>query len=128
MKLGVIFPQAEMTADATTVRRFVTEVAALGADHLLFFEHVVGVDPSVPRANDALVGPTGATLPYDITHEFHEPMVLFGFLSAVTQLELATSVLVAVPTDAAPAVAAITQAIPVRISTRVSTSELTTGS
>jgi probable F420-dependent oxidoreductase len=94
VKIGVVFPQGEMQADPRIVTRFAGEIAQLGADHLLFFEHVLGVDPRVSHPNARLIGPTGS-MPYDIKSEFYEPMVLFGFLAAITDLELATSVLVA---------------------------------
>ena len=47
----------------------------LGYDYLLVYDHVLGAHPArKPRL----------TGPYTYEHPFHEPMVLFGFLSAVT--------------------------------------------
>jgi len=39
------------------------------------YDHVVGADPAVHRGWDG---------PYDVRTTFHEPMVMFGFLAALT--------------------------------------------
>ena len=87
MKLGVVFPQTEIGAEAAAVRRYATAVEALGFDYLLAFEHVVGANPDRPGA-----GPRDA---YDYESLFHEPMVLFGYLAALTtRIEFATGILI----------------------------------
>lgn len=85
MRLGVILPQTEIGADVGAVRTYVTEVARLGFEHLSAPEHVVGADPRVHP---------GWNAPFDVSTTFHEPFVLFGYIAALTPLELVTGVVV----------------------------------
>lgn len=85
MQVGVILPQLELEPHADDVRTYAVGVERLGLDHISAYDHVLGADPSVHA---------GFAGPYDVTSRFHEPMVLFGYLAAVTSLELATSVLI----------------------------------
>lgn len=55
MRIGVVFPQAEIGGDAGAVRAYA--------------EHVEG---------------SGWNGPYDLHNTFHEPLVTFGYLAAVT--------------------------------------------
>ena len=88
MKLGVVFPTTDIGADAVAVRDFVVAVEELGYDRILFYDHVLGADPSARRAE--LEGF------YTHSSHFHEVMVLMGYCAAITQrIELATGVLVA---------------------------------
>jgi probable F420-dependent oxidoreductase len=87
MKIGVVFPQTEIGAEPAAVRRYATAAEALGFDYLLAFEHVVGASPERLGA-----GPRG---PYTYESLFHEPMVLFGYLAALTtRIEFATGILI----------------------------------
>ena len=84
MKLGVVFPQTEIGADPEGVRRYVTAVEAAGFDHIAIYDHVLGAS-----ARPNLSGP------YTLADPFHEVMVLFGFIAAITtRIELATEILV----------------------------------
>ncbi len=85
MQFGLVFPTTEIGADPGAIRAFVAALPELGFRHLLFYEHVVGADPA------SHPGWSGA---YDIEAMFHEPMVTMGFLAGVTDLELATAVLI----------------------------------
>jgi probable F420-dependent oxidoreductase len=86
MKLGAVFPQTEIGPDPESVRRYVEAVEARGFDYLLVYDHVLGVEPD--RYNARGWSYTGED-------QFHEPMVLFGYLAAITQrLELVTGILV----------------------------------
>jgi probable F420-dependent oxidoreductase len=85
MQIGVVFPQIEMGADAGAVRAYVEGVEALGYAHVLAYDHVVGADPAVHR---------GWSGPYDVTSTFHEPFVLFGFVAALTRLEVVNGVII----------------------------------
>ena len=86
MKLGAVFPQTEIGSDPQSVRHYVEAVEARGFDYLLAYEHVLGVEPD--RYNARGWSYTGED-------RFHEPMVLFGYLAAITQrLELVTGILV----------------------------------
>src|ERR671918_16079 len=86
MQLGVIFPQTEIGADPVGVRDFVQAAEDLGYAHLIVFDHVLGADVAHYRDWQG---------PYTSQDMFHEPMVLFGYLSAITQnLELVTAVII----------------------------------
>jgi probable F420-dependent oxidoreductase len=85
MKIGVVFPQTEIGPDAGAVRAYAQRVEELGFTHLLAYDHVVGADPAVHQGWDG---------PYDVTTTFHEPMVLFGYLAALTSLELVTGIII----------------------------------
>ncbi len=85
MRIGVVFPQTEIGPDAGAVRRYAQGVEALGYTHILAYDHVVGADPEMHAP---------WTGPYDVHTQFHEPMVLFGYLAAVTTLELVTGIII----------------------------------
>jgi probable F420-dependent oxidoreductase len=85
MQIGVTFPQTEIGAAASSVRAYGEGVAALGYRHVLAYDHVVGADPAVH---------TPWRGPYDVHTTFHEPMVLFGYLAALTSLELVTGIII----------------------------------
>jgi probable F420-dependent oxidoreductase len=86
MRIGVVFPQTEIGADAGAVRAYAEHVEGLGFAHLLAYDHVVGADPKIHIGWDG---------PYDLHSTFHEPLVTFGYLAAVTtSLELVTGVVI----------------------------------
>ncbi len=85
MKIGVVFPQTELGGDVAAVRAYGEAVGELGFTHLLAYDHVVGADPGVHE---------GWAGPYDITTTFHEPFVMFGYLAAVTDVELVTGIII----------------------------------
>ena len=86
MRVGVVFPQTELGGDPGAVRAYGQRVEELGFTHLLAYDHVVGADPEVHA---------GWNGPYDIRTTFHEPLVMFGFLAAITKsLELVTGVVI----------------------------------
>jgi probable F420-dependent oxidoreductase len=86
MQIGVVYPQTELPTDPDTVRAYVGQVENLGYRHFAIYDHVLGADPAVHA------GWEGA---YDVDTTFHEPLVFYGFLAAITQLELVTSIVVA---------------------------------
>jgi len=96
MRLGVVFPQVELEPSPDAIRRFAEAVAALGFDHLLLYDHVLGVDPAVHTSFVDIAHRGGATSakPYDVHDPFHEVMVLMGYLAAISPLELVTGILV----------------------------------
>jgi len=85
MQIGVVLPQTEIGADAGAVRAYAQGAETLGFAHILAYDHVVGADPA---------GHPGWSGPYNIDTTFHEPFVLFGFLAAVTRLELVTGIII----------------------------------
>lgn len=86
MRIGVVFPQAEITADPIAVRDYAQAAEGLGYTHLLAYDHVVGADTT--NRPDWRGPYTHRTL-------FHEPFVLFGYLAGLTQhLEFVTGVII----------------------------------
>lgn len=85
LRIGVIFPQTELGGDRGAVRAYAEAVTELGYRHILAFDHVLGADLDVYR---------GWQAPYDLDSTFHEPLVLFGHLAAITPLELVTGILI----------------------------------
>ena len=86
MLFGVVFPQTEIGADPTGVRDYTQAAEALGYNHLLAYEHVIGADTS-NRPN--------WTGPYTVDTLFHEPFILFGYLAGLTtRLSFVTGVVI----------------------------------
>jgi alkanesulfonate monooxygenase SsuD/methylene tetrahydromethanopterin reductase-like flavin-dependent oxidoreductase (luciferase family) len=92
MKLGVTIPNIELGIEPEPIRDLVQAAEALGYDYVVAYDHVVGADVSGrpdwrPFDNKPPI--------YTIDDSFHEPMVLFGYLAAITsQIELATGILI----------------------------------
>jgi probable F420-dependent oxidoreductase len=86
MRCGVVFPQTEFGNDPAAIKDYAQAAEGLGYEYLLVYDHVLGAHPDrEPRL----------TGPYTHQHPFHEPMVLFGFLAAVTKrLQLTTGILI----------------------------------
>lgn len=88
MKLGVVFPQTEIGVDPAIIRAYATGVEAAGFDHIVAYDHVLGHRPTDPAAWAELG-------PYTAEHQFHEVLVLFSHLAAITsRIEFATEVLI----------------------------------
>jgi probable F420-dependent oxidoreductase len=85
VQIGVVFPQTDIGTDPVVIRAYAAAVEELGYAHILAYDHVVGADPA------ARPGWSG---PYDISSRFHEPLVLFGYLAAITTMELVTGVII----------------------------------
>jgi len=84
MQVGVTFPQTEIGKDPVAIRDYAQAVEGLGYNHLVVFDHVLGADPTNRP------GWKGYTQ-HDM---FHEPFVLFGYLAALTRLELVPAVII----------------------------------
>lgn len=88
MRIGTVFPQTEIGADAAGVRDYAQAIENLGFTHLLAYDHVLGAEP------------TGRSIPpsafsYTETTPFHEVFVLFGYLAGLTRdLELVSGVII----------------------------------
>jgi probable F420-dependent oxidoreductase len=85
VRIGAVFPQTEIGPDAGAVRAYGEAADELGYAHLLAYDHVLGADPAVHLGWDG---------PYDVHTTFHEPMVVFGYLAALTSLELVTGIII----------------------------------
>jgi probable F420-dependent oxidoreductase len=87
VRIGVVYPQTELAGDPAAARRFAVAVEELGFDHLLAYDHVLGAvhaDRTPPL-----------TGPYTERDPFHDPLVLFAHLAALTtRIELATGILI----------------------------------
>ena len=46
MQIGVVFPQTEIGADVGGVRAYPEAVQALGYEHVVAADHVLGADPA----------------------------------------------------------------------------------
>lgn len=84
-RLGAVFPQTELGGDTGAIRAWAQGVEQAGYRHALVFDHVLGADPVVHAP---------WTRPYDVHTTFREPFVLFGYLAALTSLELVTGVII----------------------------------
>lgn len=86
MRIGVLFPTVEIGGDPVAIRDWAQAIEDLGYDHIWVYEHVLGF-----TQNPAL-GPSGPVTPRVI---MDEPLVLLGFLAAITRrIGLLTGVVV----------------------------------
>jgi probable F420-dependent oxidoreductase len=86
MRIGVTFPQNEITADPVAVRDYAQAAEGLGYTHLLAYDHVVGAD---------ITNRPDWRGPYTTASLFHEPFVLFGYLAGLTtRLEFVPGVII----------------------------------
>ncbi len=87
MSLAAVFPTTEIGPDAGAVRAWAQAVEEMGFDRVIAYDHVLGAPHD--HRDPPLRGP------YTEHDPFHEPLVLFGFLAAITQrVELMTGVLI----------------------------------
>jgi probable F420-dependent oxidoreductase len=86
MRYGVVFPQIEFGNDPAAIKDYAQTAEGLGYDYLLVYDHVLSAHPNRERK---------LTGPYTHEHPFHEPMVFFGYLAAVTtRLQLTTGIII----------------------------------
>jgi probable F420-dependent oxidoreductase len=85
MQIGVVFPQLDIGADRAAVKASAQGVAELGFAHILAYDHVLGADPAVHSDWSGT---------YSAVDTFHEPLVLFGFLAGIVDLELVTGIII----------------------------------
>ncbi len=86
MRIGVVFPQTEIGADPAAVREYAQAAEGLGFTHLLAYDHVIGADPE----RDG-----GWRGPYTHKSLFHEPLVLFAYLGAITtRIEFVSGIII----------------------------------
>jgi alkanesulfonate monooxygenase SsuD/methylene tetrahydromethanopterin reductase-like flavin-dependent oxidoreductase (luciferase family) len=87
MKIGAVYPQIELRGDPEAVRRVGTGVESLGFDYLLTYDHVLGATHE--GREPKLTGP------YTEKDPFHDPLVMFAHLAALTRrIELVTGILI----------------------------------
>ena len=86
MKIGVVFPQIEFGHDPAAVRDYAQTAEALGFNHILAYDHVLGANPHRPG---------GWQGPYTYENPFLDPFVLFSFMAGVTEaIEFVTGILI----------------------------------
>ncbi len=86
MEYGAVFPQTDLEAEPEGILRFARDLEQQGFNHILAYEHVLGVD------SDHISGSRG---PYTLEHPFLSPFVVFAFMAAVTsRIEFATGILI----------------------------------
>jgi probable F420-dependent oxidoreductase len=86
VQIGVVYPQTELPPDPGVVRTYIHAVEELGYQHILTYDHVLGADPEFYRDWRG---------PYDVATTFHEPLVFYGFVAAITRMQLVTGILIA---------------------------------
>jgi probable F420-dependent oxidoreductase len=86
MRIGVAFPTTEIGTDTAAIRDFAQAAESLGFDHITAIDHVL--QSGTAAADDWRSY-------YTRDNMFHEPLILFGYLAAVTgKIELATAILI----------------------------------
>jgi len=82
MQIGVTFPQNEIGADPIAILDYVQAAEELGYSYLVAYDHIVGAGDTHPKE-------------WGYSRQlFHEPFVLFGYIAALTRLELVTAVII----------------------------------
>jgi probable F420-dependent oxidoreductase len=86
VEIGVTFPQTEIGNDPAVIRDYALTAEGLGFNFILAYDHVLGADPaSRPDWGRR----------YTSNDAFHEPLVMFGFMAAVTSaIEFVTGILI----------------------------------
>ncbi|WP_235189487.1 LLM class F420-dependent oxidoreductase [Williamsia sp. D3] len=87
LKVGVVYPQIELKGDPQALRDFARSVEAMGFNHLVMYDHVVG---AVGEHRDPPL-----TGPYRETDPFHDPLIAYAHLAALTStLEFCPGVMI----------------------------------
>jgi probable F420-dependent oxidoreductase len=85
VRIGVTFPQSDLELDAGATREYAQIVEEMGFDHMIAYDHILGAGR---RDRPDWTGF------HDEHDRFHEVLVLFGYLAAVTRsIELVTGIL-----------------------------------
>jgi probable F420-dependent oxidoreductase len=97
MKVGIVYPQPEIKGDIGAVSTIARAVETAGFDHLLVYDHVLGVEHSGRERE--LQGP------YTDRDAFTDPLVMFAYLAGITErIKLMSGVLI-LPQRQTPVVA-----------------------
>lgn len=87
MKIGAVYPQIELGGDPEAVRHIGTALESLGYDYFLTYDHVLG---AVHEGREPKL-----TGPYSEKHPFHDPLMMFAHLAALTRrLEFVSGILI----------------------------------
>ena len=86
MKIGVVYPQTTIPTDPAAIKAFAQAAEDLGFNHILTYDHVLGVNPEREG---------GWSGPYSYTDPFMEPLSLFSFLAGLTEkIEFITGIII----------------------------------
>jgi len=86
VRIGVVFPHNDLSGDPGAIRAHAQAAEAIGYDHYVAYDHVVGALRDRPG---------GFTGPYDHETAFTDPFVLFSYLAGVTSvMELVTGIII----------------------------------
>ena len=87
MRYGAVFPTVEIGKDPGAIRAWTQAVVDMGFERIVAYDHVLGAVHA--NREPKLWGP------YTEHDEFHEPIVLFSYLAAITtDVELVTGVVI----------------------------------
>ena len=93
VKLGTNLPEHLIGTDPGALKEFLSAIEQLGYGYVTVGDHVLGAETSVRPDWKPFFGHPPL---YDRHMVWHEPLVLFGYLSAITEtLELCTGILIA---------------------------------
>jgi probable F420-dependent oxidoreductase len=99
MKLGTSMPEHLIGTDPGAFTEFLQGVEQLGYGYVTIGDHILGADLSVRPDWKPYLGQTPI---YDNRTPWHEPLVLFGYMAAITKtLEMSTGILVSPQRQAA---------------------------
>jgi probable F420-dependent oxidoreductase len=99
VKLGTNLPEHLIGTDHGALAEFLTGIEELGYGYITIGDHVLGADLSVRPDWKPYLGKAPL---YDQHMPWHDPLVLFGFLTALTTtLEMSTGILIAPQRQAA---------------------------
>ncbi len=88
MRHGVVFPTTSIGTDVGALRDFIQGVEALNFHHIVAYDHILG---ATHEGRTPLL-----TGPYDQYDDFHEPLVFFSWVAAMTRrIHLFPAVIVA---------------------------------
>jgi probable F420-dependent oxidoreductase len=91
-RLGTNLPEHLIGQDKGALSEFLKGLEGLGFDYITVGDHVLGADTSVRPDWKPFAGKAPL---YDIDMVWHEPLVLFGYLAALTEsLQLCTGILI----------------------------------
>ena len=86
MNFGVVFPQTEIGTDISLIKEYIQEAEYQNYKHVLAYDHILGANL------DTRPKWTG---PYNKSHMFYEPFILFSYLASITKnIEFATGIII----------------------------------
>jgi probable F420-dependent oxidoreductase len=97
MKVGIVYPQPEIMGNIAAIATIARAVEDQGFDHLLVYDHVLGVEHS---DRDPQLGG-----PYTEQHPFSDPLTIFSYLAGITERIMLMSGVLILPQRQTPLVA-----------------------